>query len=168
MRFGSEFTPHAIISLDSAGTVCSIMAKRRKLDLSYISAPENDTSRLSENISPVSLPINRRVSPQKTQPSPTTSNRSRNQPSNVIDTISEMGCGAENSNILGLQLQELLEKERRTTQARVANAQDVVQELKQIIEQIPPREKMRVGVEPSLLFVVHSSITNFPYRFRKR
>ena len=58
--------------------------------------------------------------------------------------------------MLGLQLQELLEREHRTAEARIAKAQDTIQELKQIIEQIPPREKMRVGFETSSCFAVDS------------
>ena len=131
------------------------MAKRRKLDLSCDLIGEETSSRLSEISPPTGLPINRRVRPQKIRLSPAT-NRSRYPPGSLTDGSGQIGCGAENSSVLGLQLQELLEKAYRTAQARMTATHDAIQELRQIIEQIPPRERMPVSVEPRLGFVVNS------------
>lgn len=147
--------PSKIIPLDPTCITPFIMPKRRKLDLSCNFIGGEDSYGLSEISSPAGLPIIKGVRPQKNRLLPST-NRSRYRSGSVTDALSQIGYGAENSGVLGLQLQKLLEKARRTDQARMTNAQDVVQELKQIIEQIPPRERMRVGVEPSLFFVVYS------------
>lgn len=130
------------------------MAKRRKLDLSCDSIGEGISSRLSEISPPTGLPVNRRVRPQKIRLTPTT-NQSRYSPGNLTDGSGQIGCLVENSSVLGLQLQELLEKAHRTAQARMTAAHDAIQELRRIIEQIPPRERMPVSVEPSLIYVVY-------------
>lgn len=131
--------------LDSPATIPSTMAKRRKLNVSSNSIGEKDSLELSEKSFSVDLPINSRVKPPKFRLSPS-SNRSRYHSGYMIDPLSQLGCRAKISNILGLRLQELLEREHHSAQARIAKAQDAIQELKQIIEQIPPREKMSVGV----------------------
>lgn len=134
------------------------MAKRRKLDLScnYYEG-EGSSSVLGEISSPVGLPVSRRIRSQITRLSPAPC-RSRYHSDNVTDALRQIGCGTESSSVLGLQLQELLEKARRTAQARMTNAQDALQELRRIIEQIPPRERMRVSVESSLVLLYSANM----------
>lgn len=122
------------------------MAKRRKLDLSSNFIEEGDSTGLSKIPPLVGFPIDRRVKSQKRQHSPET-NRSRYHSDNVTDTLSQIGRGVDSSNVLRLQLHDLLEKAHCKAQSRMTKAQDAVQELRRIIEQIPPRDRISVRVE---------------------
>lgn len=121
------------------------MAKRRKIDLSCNFIEGEGSTGPKKTPSPVEFLIDRRIKSQKHQLSHGIT-RSRFHSNSVTDASGLIVHGADGPNILRLQLHDLLERAKCTTQPGMSKAQDAVQELRQIIEQIPPRDGMNVRI----------------------
>lgn len=124
------------------------MAKRRRLDHSCNFIGEGDSSGSSKVFSLANFPTNGSDGSQK-HGLPPEKDRSRSHSGNIINAMSKIGDGAESSNVLSLQLHDLLEKAHYAARSRMAKTQDVLQELSRIIEQIPPCERTNVRIEPN-------------------
>ena len=134
--------------LISTAVIPFMMAKKRKLDLSCNFLEQGDSSEPSKISSLVGLP---RVRSQKYRMSPPR-DRSRYHSDSVTNLSSQIGLGPESSNILRLQLHDLLEKVHHMARSRMTKAQDAVQELRRMIEQIPSSARISVCVKPSHFF----------------
>jgi hypothetical protein len=116
------------------------MAKRRKLNQSCDFAGFDEPGKTFD---PVTSLTESKSGFQKRPHSPDES-RNRSQSHGMTDALRQSDHGADGTNILSLQLHELLEKTQRTAQCRMSKAQNALQQLRQIIEQIPPRDGMSV------------------------
>ena len=65
----------------------------------------------------------------------------------MANSLSHTGHGADSSDILRIELHDLLEKAHCVAHSRLSKAQEALKELRQIIEQIPPRKGMNVCTE---------------------
>lgn len=62
----------------------------------------------------------------------------------MTNPLSHAIYGADSPDMFRIQLHDLLEKAQSAAHSRVSKAQEALQELSQIIEQIPPRQGINV------------------------